>query len=766
MESKMDGAPSRDTSSASTTSVGSLGVFEVMERPLLQRFNETKEAITAAVSELLGLLSETTSLMQTPITWVEHSPTGQTIVREDTLEEERVTAASASERANWVLEAVSRDTMKVVFIGRTSNGKSTTVNAMLHRNILPSGLGHTTNCFCRVHGTEEAEPYMQFGSDQARQKIENIKQLAHALFPEKSVESDSFVDVYWPRERCPLLYHGVEIIDSPGLDLNADFDTWIDQFCCDADVFVLVANAESSLNLTEKNFFRRVKQKISSPNVFVCFNRWDQVQDNEDETDSPASMVKEQHMVNAKSLMEDDLGYVPGTVPAPPPLEDRVFFISSREALKRRTNVSSRIFNKENAAKRLKEFARFETAFEDCISTSAMNTRFASHIGTGCELAQTMSNTLKATLQKAQARREQVENYNSIQKAQLEKIRAKRIQEELQCRQTIKSASTTVSKTISNILFNESANIVNGSVGQFRDKENSFDIKSPWAFTRNLSSHVEAKLHAALDTRCTNLIQETHDATHNDIRERITDLVPTALLPAVLTNDHPHFKARFYLNCNGLVETFSPDLRFQFSLGFPTLKQAVQTLNMQMPWDKAAGAVVKSFSEDHDVDVAELALSVLKSPVTIATIVSTCLSRSFTRKLFMYACMLYGTLYMYEWMTYTQAAQIRRLKQQFVEHTMKEMENIARHASFHCEQDLENTLSSALDTVFKRIDSIDNQLLSGIREIQNDLTNLDTTTDKLSQLMTGFEEENHLFCELKERMATPHSNDESFYESQ
>lgn len=37
---------------------------------------------------------------------------------------------------------------------------------------------------------------------------------------------------------------------SPGIDVSPDLDTWIDNYCLDADVFVLVANAESTLMVT------------------------------------------------------------------------------------------------------------------------------------------------------------------------------------------------------------------------------------------------------------------------------------------------------------------------------------------------------------------------------------------------------------------------------------------------------------------------------------------------------------------------------------
>lgn len=43
---------------------------------------------------------------------------------------------------------------------RTSNGKSSVINAMLRSRILPSGIGHTTNCFLQVEGTDGNEAFI------------------------------------------------------------------------------------------------------------------------------------------------------------------------------------------------------------------------------------------------------------------------------------------------------------------------------------------------------------------------------------------------------------------------------------------------------------------------------------------------------------------------------------------------------------------------------------------------------------------------------
>ena len=61
---------------------------------------------------------------------------------------------------------------------------------------------------------------------------------------------------------------------------NAHFDAFIKVILRSytgifSDVFVLVANAESTIMLTEKNFFHKVSERLSKPNIFVVHNRSD-----------------------------------------------------------------------------------------------------------------------------------------------------------------------------------------------------------------------------------------------------------------------------------------------------------------------------------------------------------------------------------------------------------------------------------------------------------------------------------------------------------
>jgi hypothetical protein len=62
--------------------------------------------------------------------------------------------------------------------------------------------------------------------------------------------------------------------------------------------------------------------------------------------------------------------------------ESRIFFISAKEALKVRTCEANGIpltISTEGFQTRFDEFRRFEDSFSDCLSKTAVNTKFAQH---------------------------------------------------------------------------------------------------------------------------------------------------------------------------------------------------------------------------------------------------------------------------------------------------------------------------------------------------------------------------------------------------
>lgn len=62
----------------------------------------------------------------------------------------------------------------LLLVLRTSNGKSTVINAMLHDKILPSGIGHTTNCFLQVEGSDNDEAFLRTEGSEEKLNVQVI----------------------------------------------------------------------------------------------------------------------------------------------------------------------------------------------------------------------------------------------------------------------------------------------------------------------------------------------------------------------------------------------------------------------------------------------------------------------------------------------------------------------------------------------------------------------------------------------------------------
>ena len=120
----------------------------------LKRFSKAKDAISKTFGLIHDRLTETQSYLK-----LAHP------------EAESTSITSLLDRTLGIREILVRDHMKVAFFGRTSNGKSSVVNALLGSKVLPAGIGHTTNCFVSVLGGDSEKGYLVKSGSQERQDI-------------------------------------------------------------------------------------------------------------------------------------------------------------------------------------------------------------------------------------------------------------------------------------------------------------------------------------------------------------------------------------------------------------------------------------------------------------------------------------------------------------------------------------------------------------------------------------------------------------------
>ncbi|KAF9408493.1 hypothetical protein HW555_011850 [Spodoptera exigua] len=605
-----------------------------------------------------------------------------------------------------IREVLKRDHMKVAFFGRTSNGKSTVINAMLHDKILPSGIGHTTNCFLQVEGSDNDEAFLRTEGSEEKLNVQSVSQLGHALCASRLQEC-SLVHVYWPRELCALLRDDVVLVDSPGVDVTPNLDEWIDKYCLDADVFVLVANAESTLMVTEKNFFHKVSTKISQPNIFILNNRWDASASEPEYLDQ----VRTQHANRCVDFLSREL-----RVCSPKEAEERIFFISAKEALltrmrEREKPVSSPILA-EGHQVRYFEFVDFERKFEECISKSAVRTKFAQHSRRGKNIAA-----------------------------------------------EVMAALEVVSLTLSQEIRRLSA-LVDEYDTPFRTERAHLD-----QYKRALHRHVEAGLGSRLKKRLSADIGNEMDQAQKEMAERMYNILPIHKRAAAASYIIPHqqpFEVLYRLNCDNLCADFTEDLSFRFSYGITALIQRFQGKNShkialknppqytQIPpsispapssmevartnGPSSLASHVGLSAEEWGL-VSKFALGALTSQGTMGgLLLSGLLLKTVGWRVVAVTGALYAALYAYERLTWTARAQQRVFKQQYVAHASKKLRLIVDLTSANCSHQVQQELSTMFARLCRLIDEATTEMDTELSEVKEAIKMLDTASTSAKKL--------------------------------
>ncbi|MGH0185253.1 UNVERIFIED_CONTAM: hypothetical protein FKN15_017369 [Acipenser sinensis] len=371
---------------------------EVNASPL-KHFVTAKKKINGIFEQLAAYIKESSAFLEETYKNEKLDPI--------TTEEQVLEVKGYLSKVAGIGEVLARRHMKVAFFGRTSNGKSCVINAMLWDKVLPSGIGHTTNCFLRVEGTDGNDSYLLTEGSEERKSIKTVNHLAHALHQDEDLDAGSLVCVMWPKAKCALLRDDLVLVDSPGIDVTTELDSWIDKFCLDADVFVLVANSESTLMQTEKQFFHKVNERLSTPNIFILNNRWD------------ASASEPEYMEEGCCTLEQGGALAEG--------------------------FQARMF----------EFQNFERRFEECISQSAVKTKFEQHTVRAKQISETLRLIMDSVHIAAQEQRVHCMETKEERQDRMEFIDKQLDLLTQDCKKKIKQITEEVEKQVSNGMAEE-----------------------------------------------------------------------------------------------------------------------------------------------------------------------------------------------------------------------------------------------------------------------------------------------------------------------
>uniref|UniRef100_A0A665V426 Dynamin-type G domain-containing protein n=1 Tax=Echeneis naucrates TaxID=173247 RepID=A0A665V426_ECHNA len=678
-----------------------------MDPSPLRRFVVAKRLITSIFDQLLEFMKDGSAFVDEA--W-RGADLGQVAVEEQSLEMQ-----SCATKLSTIREVLIRRHMKVAFFGRTSNGKSTVINAMLRDRVLPSGIGHTTNCFLRVEGTDGDEAYLTTEASNERRSVSTVNQLAHALHMDPSLDSGSLVKVFWPKSRCALLRDDLVLMDRINTDEHGE--TWQSpdvQRCCCCCLFF-------SSCFQEKLFFHKVSERISKPNIFILHNRWDASVTEPDYIEE----VRKQHLDRCVSFLAEELRVV-GLDEAP----GRIFFVSAKEVLSARMQRVQGMPETGGALaegfhERLREFQMFERTFEEFISQSAVKTKFEQHTVRAWQITEAVRAVMDAINIASADRKICCLEEREEQRDRLDFVRGQ-----------INRLTDNVKERITQLVFPYQVAVALSNqirclpvlVDEFRAEFNPtqetlqlYKTVSPAAKTRTIKLWFgPSNVLLSEELTCVSLSSDNvHPLLSQSVQEQLS--VPST-----------SFQLTYDLGLAALGADFQENIEFQFSLGWTALvtrflgatdaKRALSSsdLRVQVRVDTSFFLSPQegcSFKDEMVVSMAAGLVSVTSRATMTVLVIGGVVWRSVGWRLIALSLSLYGLVYLYERLTWTDVSRERTLKQQFVQHAARRLRAVIPATSSACGQQVYKELSAMFSRLSQRVDLSEAELEGNIRQL-------------------------------------------------
>uniref|UniRef100_A0A674BC19 Mitofusin 1b n=1 Tax=Salmo trutta TaxID=8032 RepID=A0A674BC19_SALTR len=722
----------------------------------LKRFVVAKKKISDVFEQLLEYVKEGSAFVEETC----QNEALENIASRD--QQEQIQAYAG--KLQTIKDVLARRHMKVAFFGRTSNGKSTVVNAMLRDRVLPSGMGHTTNCFLSVEGTDADHAYLKTEGSEEEKSIKTVNQLGHALHMDESLDAGCLVRVFWPKTKCALLRDDLVLVDSPGTDVTTQLDSWIDNFCLDADVFVLVANSESTLMNTEKHFFHKVNEKLSKPNIFILNNRWDA------SANEPEYMedVRKQHTDRCVNFLVEELK-VMDREQAP----NRIFFVSAKEVLNSRMQRAQGMPESGGALaegfhERLKEFQSFERIFEECISQSAVKTKFEQHTVRAKQITETVKAIMDAiNIEAAEKRVASLEDREyQMDRLEFVKNQLRLLIEDIKMK--IKAITEEVESKVSSAMGEEICRL-NVLIEEFHsDFQPSPHVLK--LYKSDLLSHIEKGMGKNLAFRCSNAVNASVQSSQRDMIESLQPLLPPAVQSQIQTLvPSRNFDLSYNLNCATLCSDFQENIEFQFSMGWTALvnrflgptnaKRALMLVdrNFQLP-RSIVSAVIVNVAVAHPQDAAlsheELMMSMATNLASLTSrtsmtvvIVGGVVCRTVGWRLIALSASMYGLLYLWEKLTWTTKAKEHALKRQFVDYATEKLQLIVSFTSANCSHQVQQEMATTFARLCQQVDLTQ-------RELEGEISRLTAKVQTLETVQSHSKTLRHKATEFERQLET------------
>lgn len=215
------------------------------------------------------------------------------------------------------------ESFNLMIVGEFKRGKSTLINAMLGKQLLPAKVAPCTAVITQVHYGEREFARLYYQDPQQPPTEVPAADLRKYVVIDDGTEHGlarsarySRMEVHAPLALCR---NGVTLTDSPGLNEHETRTDVSLRFLTEADALLLVLSCEQALSSSELSFVTETLARSGHDlrNVFVVWNRYEAVRDSEEDD---------------RDIRERSRKYLEPVVGG----ASRVFYVSALEALKGR----------------------------------------------------------------------------------------------------------------------------------------------------------------------------------------------------------------------------------------------------------------------------------------------------------------------------------------------------------------------------------------------------------------------------------------------
>ena len=236
------------------------------------------------------------------------------------------TQAEGTKPAALIEELIKRletERLRVLVIGRFSAGKSTFINALLGASILPSSPVPTTGVLCEIRYAEDAHkkavlhPKPGLGPDggsepfdvaitDLKKQLEQYVKIDHRNDEESRYRK---LELFWPLALCE---HGVDLIDTVGLDDPDSRDLITMEHASSADAILFLMKSQDAYSAKDKHVISYL-QSLGYRSIFFVITYFDHVKDSAAIGEMPVEefvAMQRRNLVQWTELKNDGIMFV------------------------------------------------------------------------------------------------------------------------------------------------------------------------------------------------------------------------------------------------------------------------------------------------------------------------------------------------------------------------------------------------------------------------------------------------------------------------